>query len=285
MKDIVILPAWHRDDFLAATCHYIKKAKFADQHHYLFMLDRGHTQGVFAVANEFPLDKTVILQQRHSTAGNTFNVLEGYKQGIATGLKLEAELIYLIEEDIFVGEDFFDFHRRTQQQFDSFCVSAVRNQNDKDDLNGGPELVYCKNIYQSLGVSWKPRVLQTVLTHAKNDYYRNRKNYLLRNFPKSRFGSGWDEQDGLINRLVELKNHKCLFPFVPRAFHAGFTGYNRPGNNLPGTLANRVQKLLTMTDDEMNAYARSIKDIKREPLTDYGIETFQMAQSGELSSS
>ena len=193
--------------------------------------------------------------------------------------KYEGNLIYLIEEDIFVGKDFFDFHERVQTKYDSFCVSAVRNQNDgrmlTGELGSNPADVYKFGKFQSLGLSWKPQYLSKVTQHAKIEYYCSMERYLSRTFPQSSFGTMWTEQDGLINRLMEAGHYDALFPTVPRAYHAGFVGYNRQGAELAGSLEDRIKVLKSMTGDEMNAKANTYKDITPIDLSvDYGVTEY-----------
>jgi len=49
--------------------------------------------------------------------------------------------------------------------------------------------------------------------------------------------------------------NRCIFPHVPRAYHAGFYGYNRPGVR-PPTHEARVLKLrkIVFDKEQMKAY-------------------------------
>lgn len=47
---------------------------------------------------------------------------------------------------------------------------------------------------------------------------------------------------------------------MPRAYHAGFTGYNRSGSTLPGSVEDQARRILTMTGDELNAASQSYRD-------------------------
>jgi hypothetical protein len=202
-------------------------------------------------------------------------VLEGYKFAVEASHECESKLVYLIEEDIWIAKDFFDFHETVQSQFDPFCLSAVRCQNDSAEYPKEPDSVYYHNTFQSLGLSWKLDKLKLVAQHAKPEYYRNMKGYIRALNPKSVYGTNWTEQDGLINRLVESSDVKCLYPYVGRAYHAGFVGYNRRGVPLDGTLEERVATLKSMTQDEMNERAMEYKDIKPiDLLIDYKVKQF-----------
>ena len=97
--------------------------------------------------------------------------------------KYEGNLIYLIEEDIFVGKDFFDFHERVQTKYDSFCVSAVRNQNDgrmlTGELGSNPADVYKFGKFQSLGISWKPLAIRKDTLVSKSTLLRSSLDHLI----------------------------------------------------------------------------------------------------------
>jgi hypothetical protein len=265
MKNIVLIPAWRRADFLTVCTERILAANGADRNVYVFSLDRTYSSEVDLVARGFPLEKVIRYTPHHRFAGNSFNVLEGYKLCNMIAPKHLSRLVYLIEEDIFVGKDFFDWHERVSEQHEAFCYSAVRNQNDermtKGEMGCNPSDVYRFGKYQSLGVSWRPNHLAEVIQHAKMEYYSANERYLMRKFPKSAFGSMWTEQDGLINRIMEAGVHTAIYPTVPRAYHAGFIGYNRKGSQLPGCLEERVALLKSMTAEEMNAKADIYKDI------------------------
>lgn len=275
MQNLVLIPCWRRDDFLAVTLEHIVNANRADQYCYIFLVDRGFSPNVLGVIESFPLCKDVRIMNPHRYIGNSYNVLEGYKYALELTPQCESELIYLIEEDIWVGKDFFDFHETVQSQYSPFCLSGVRCQNDPTQYEQNPAAVYHHHTFQSLGLSWKPKNLKLVADHAKPEYYRNMKGYIRAMAPNSKYGTSWSEQDGLINRLVEVNNVQCMYPYVGRAYHAGFVGYNRRGRPLEGSLEERVQTLKTMSKEDMNERAIEYKDIESIDCSiDHGVKEF-----------
>jgi hypothetical protein len=243
------------------TLKYITLAEKSDENCYIFLVDRGYDEEILDVINAFPLNKSITHRPFHSFLGNSYNVLEGYKEALAISKSCQSELIYLIEEDIFVGKDFFTFHKQVQKDFNPFCVSATRNQNDSNTYPSEANKVYYFDSFQSLGLSWKPDKLEFVVEHATPVYYRNVNWYIRTKFPNSKYGTQWSEQDGVINRVLEKQTDKMLYPYVPRAYHAGFVGYNRKGQPLSGSLPQRIAKLESMTAEEMNNMAEVYKDI------------------------
>ena len=53
-------------------------------------------------------------------------------------------------------------------------------------------------------------------------------------------------------RIIEAIGWHTVYPFGPRAYHAGFVGYHHKGATLVGTVEQRAATLLRMTD-ELNA--------------------------------
>jgi hypothetical protein len=267
MPNLVLIPCWRRADFLAVTLAHIRNANRAAEYRYIFLVDRGYSGEVRQVIRSFPLRYEVQFAPQHPYEGNSFNVLEGYRRAVETSAKRGSRLIYLIEEDVWIGKDFFDFHEAVQSQFDPFCVSAVRSQNDATGREQDPAAVYYHAAFQSLGLSWKIDRLREVTKHARPEYYSDMWGYVQDLACGSAEARHYPEQDGLINQLVDLNGLRCMYPFVPRAFHAGFVGYNRPGRPLEGPLKQRAASLIAMSADEMNDRASKYKDISPINLT------------------
>jgi hypothetical protein len=99
-----------------------------------------------------------------------------------------------------------------------------------------------------------------IVRHEKSEYYENMVGYCQKLWPESSIPPGHAEQDGLINRIRETLKGQTVYPEKPRAFHAGFHGYNRKGGKLTGTVQQRSAKILSMSSEEMNALAYSMKD-------------------------
>lgn len=220
-------------------------------------LDRGSARECRQVAEGFRDDfARLYLRQveHHPYRGNSRNVVSG----IHDALTLNGDLVHVVEDDIMVALGYFRFHEAMHTATPgTFAVSACRNQN----LDGPePGHAYRHGSYQSLGVSFRPDVARRVAAHDTPTFYSNMVGYCRRNFPESAIPAGHAEQDGLINRIRESVNGVTVYTSRPRAFHAGFHGYNRPGRELDGSIERRAERILSMTSEEMNAMAGSIKD-------------------------
>lgn len=258
--EIVLVPAWRRADFLLAT---LKRLLLAwDENLELWIcLDRGASTDVRTVARDHVATHGGRMREvAHRYRGNSFNVLTAYLE--AHGQRPLPELIHLVEEDIFVARDYFVYHRAAHALCpDAFCVSAVRNHNATDPVSVDSTAVYLHASYQSLGVSWRPRQLARVILHARAAYFSDPVTYCWLVFPEYVHGHDFAEQDGLIRRVLEMCGGRMVFPVVPRAYHAGFEGYNRRGQPVRGMDVNtRARMLLAMDDAALNAHARSHPD-------------------------
>lgn len=267
MKEIVIIPAWRRPDFLKAA---LTRLLVADDGipEYWICLDRGYLATLFPVTSWFKKQlgrRARIGARMHVYKGNSYNVLMSYRDALAEG----ADVVHLVEEDILVGADYFDFHRRAHELApDTFSVSACRNQQfvmghepPEDDT-----AVWRHAAYQSLGVSFRRERLRAVLPHLKPAYFSKPVAYCRNWFPHTAINPSNAEQDGLLHRLSENAGLSSTYAAVPRAYHAGFTGYHRRGKLPPGGVDARAERILTMSAQELNERAGSYPDHATIPL-------------------
>lgn len=220
-------------------------------------IDRGGKRECAQVAESFSERFAhIYLRQveHHNFHGNSRNVISGIKDA----LLFDGDLVHVVEDDVMVALSYFHFHEAMHATVPgAFAVSACRNQN----LEGpAPGSAYCHPSYQSLGVSFRPDVVRRIAVHDTPSFYSDMVGYCRRKFPKSAIPAGHAEQDGLINRIREGANGVTVYTSRPRAFHAGFHGYNRLGRRLNGSIERRAERILSMTSEEMNAMAETIKD-------------------------
>lgn len=221
-------------------------------------LDRASDPECRAVAETFSRRfASIYLREMHNHAyrGNSYNVISGIKDC----LKLGGDLLHIVEEDIFVARGYFRYHEAMHNAAPTaFAVSACRNQNQIKPVS---EAAYLHPSYQSLGVSLRADVAEKITPHDTPLYYGNMVGYCAKVFTGSIIPPGHAEQDGLINRIREAGCGRTVYTTRPRAFHAGFHGYNRPGTQLTeGTVMQRAARILAMTSEEMNALAGELKD-------------------------
>ena len=261
--DIVIIPAWARPGFLAVTLEQIEKADGFRSLFYLFNLDVGYNPEIEVVIMDFIKQTNVqfeinrVLPTGYTVGKQSFALMCGYQWAID---KLEAQYIHLIEDDIFIRQDYFRWHYAVHADCpDIFCSIASRNNNANDPVNGREDGYYLKGgDYQSLGVCWSRRSLAHVLSYVEDAYFRDPVSFCAENFPNSKIGRFYAEQGGLIRRILEKKGAMVAWPHKPRCFHAGFEGYNRRGKEiLPLELNKQVEfiKKVCFSDEAMRQMA------------------------------
>jgi len=181
--------------------------------------------------------------------GNSANVLEALKLAGS----LAGEFVFLVEDDVIVADDLFRWSYAVHRQEEPFASVAVRNTNGGAPANtpDDPEAFYLsQRDYSSLGVCLPLAAVDEIVKHALPEYFSNPIGYCMAMFPHSRLNKIHAEQDGLIRRIIERDALHVAWPCRPRAFHAGFVGYNRAGQHLKGSLQARCEQLRGMIADK-----------------------------------
>lgn len=262
MRDVVLIPAWRRPEMLVHCLLNIMRAEEADRLHYIFRFDQGHSAELYDAIKvsgfAFSHEITQTPRTYYRIAKQSFSLLTGYHLAAQKSLKL----VYMIEEDVMVGTDFFRWHREVHEANPQlFCSSAVANPNRHVKVHGELEEYYLTTAdYCSLGVCFsKDMLIKHVLPAATQKYYVNPIDECKRQFPTSPFGSSFAEQDGLIRRVqwrLGLE-HPIAYPYRARAYHAGLYGKNR-GQGPTGSLEKRLQYVadIIYSDEAMRTFAK-----------------------------
>jgi hypothetical protein len=244
---VVVIPCWRRPEFLWHCLDNLAQAEGVEDVRIVIRPDTGFAVDNLDVVREFSQRLPTIDIQYPTPAPyrrtkQSANVLLGYLAAAANARRY----VFLVEEDIMVARDFFRWHREAQVAAGRalFCSIAVRNPNRRvsvpDEVDG---FYLSSDDYCSTGVCFEKSVITSLLApHIRLAYFRRPKRYIRQQFPNSGIGLGFVEQDGLIRRIEESSALPIAWPCVPRAFHSGFYGYNRPGG-LPGSLRSRVTTL------------------------------------------
>lgn len=254
MRDIVLVPTYNRPEYLLLCLERILAADGGsekevwvqhDTHQNIPSADLSLTREVVCRFE----GKFAYLRYGerlpHGYYGNTFSTMEMYKQACET----DARFVYLVEDDVHVGVDFFRWHESVQGSGTYFCsVAWSCRRNPKAVLSDDP-LGYIETScdYASVGVCWRRESLERVAHHACPAYYANPSEYLRKAFPDNPIpGWKWTEQDGLIMRLLLQPgaSNVVAWPSRPRCAHVGLHGYHRPhGPRFIGDLDSRATQL------------------------------------------
>lgn len=251
-RDILLLPCWRRPEFLWHCLDNLTRAAAFESVHLVFRLDSGfwpdNLEVIRSFADRLPSYEIQPAQPcPYRRTRQSANLLLGYLHAASVA----ARYVFLVEEDVMVARDFFTWHRAVQTAAGPlFCSIAVRNHNRHVQVSAEPDGFYLsQGDYCSYGVCFDRRVLlELVRPHVNIAYFRRPKRYLRRHFPDSAVGLGFVEQDGLIRRIQESASLPIAYPCLPRAFDAGFYGYNRPGG-LTGSADERRMKLAEVIYD------------------------------------
>lgn len=280
MKTIVVIPCWRRPGHLAALLHTIRGARGFTHNLYMFTVDRGYDPDILDVINEFSGDKIVTLRD-HRYPGTVCNILSAYREAYVLALAREIEYVALLEEDLLVTEDIFEYYadafELVARDPSHVGVSACRNQNTLDgrmplsqtnvarvDSVMRPRAiaadvaetaaVYTHRSYQSIGSAVTTAFLPKIIEHAKSEYYSNQIGYCTRELASDLPDAG-ASQDGLIHRIIRREGLAMIYPLAPRAFHVGWYGINRHGLPFDVPWRAAAPHILTMTADQMNERA------------------------------
>jgi hypothetical protein len=248
VRDVLVLPCWRRPEFLWHCLDNLTRAEGFGDVHVLFRPDTGflpdNIDVIDAFADRLPsfqisLPPPCPFRRTKQSA----NLLLGYLHAAAeTG-----QYVFLVEEDTMVARDFFRWHRAVQAAAGAlFCSIAASNINRSVPVPDDPGGYYLSSgDFGATGVCFDKSVVQNLIApHVSMAYFRSPKRYLRSSFPTSAVGLGFVEQDGMLRRIQEGSKLPIAYPCVPRAFDAGFYGYNRPGSPT-GSLQDRVQRLAT----------------------------------------
>ncbi|HLK70577.1 MAG TPA: hypothetical protein VKT19_01375 [Steroidobacteraceae bacterium] len=247
-RDVVLIPCWRRPEFLWHCLDNLSRAEGAGQLHVLFRADTGHDPAIHEVVAEFAprfasheINEPVRCPYKRTR--QSANVLGGY----LLAAQLSRRYVFMIEEDVMVARDFLRWHYAVHAaQPRLFCSIGTRNTNRQVPDSAEPEIYYLTSQdYCSLGVCFERSVINTLIApHVTRAYFAHPRRYCAREFPASRIGLGYVEQDGLIRRVQEREAASRLiaYPYRPRGFHAGFIGYHRPGS-IPGSLPQRIRQV------------------------------------------
>ena len=252
MQDILIIPTYDRPEMLWLCLEFLAASPESNSVQVRVVVDAHVNQPppprteILEVLEKFPqLSLQVGFRPSHQFPGNSFNVLMAYRDAYET----EAELIFMVEDDVLISPDFFDWHRCHHAITPLACTIGVQNPGH--------------GAYASLGVCFRREFFRLLLPHCRAAYFQNMRNYCRSYFPASPFDC---EQDGLLARL--LKDYPVLWAKTPKAQHVGWYGYHRKKSIRPtGTLEQRFEQVKATLRSEvaLSSLMKDFGDIRTLP--------------------
>lgn len=291
--EIVNVIAWRRPDFLLATLMRLARADEPGLH-YRINVDHDPDPKIFRPIGWFAdtvARGRIELFERDpiQDQGPTRNMLQALHESLEYG----ADLVHLVEDDVFVSTGYFTYHRSAHELApDAFCVTACRPDLDADSV--GPENAHqatLRALAPTVGTSFRADRLREILDYLPMSYLEDRVGHLHRTFPQHPCAPHlWSGIDGALGRVRHHTGKLTVFPEVGRAYHAGFIGagcedeacgddttrdgYNngphRHGTGLTGTAEERAVQLLKMRAEDFNARAGIQDHVWFDPDVDYG---------------
>jgi hypothetical protein len=233
MKDICILVGWQRPEYMELCLERIVLAEGSENLLYYVLLDNGFDPKYLDLFKSFPYEHILIKREKsgYKLGKQSYNVISGL---LSASISTD-KYVYYVEEDILISKDFFTYCNSALKE-DAMCVLGSRDNEDLKyqgcDVNG--YYFGGKKSYQCWGSAWKKEnLLKYLQPHYVTDYFYDPISYIRNNFPNNEYGTRFCEQDGLTKRIMMQNDLRCIFPVVPRCYHAGFYGYNRPGIRPP----------------------------------------------------
>jgi hypothetical protein len=245
----VLIPCFRRPEFLQATIDRIHEATGAAQYQYIFRLDQGFDPMCEKVIStfQFPHQVTYTPRTSYTITKQSYSVLTGLQMAART-----SELVFLIEEDVLIGRDFFQWHEHIHAHQELFSSHANKNINSTSREGQWDDYYLTTGDYGSIGTCIPSAVINKHINpHINPNYFRQPWHYIKAKFPTSTLGTSFVEQDGLIRRIQPTTDLQQAYPctfelddllYGPRCYHAGFYGKNRP-NSISGNYEQRKQKV------------------------------------------
>ena len=227
--NVCVIPAFNRPEYLHICLEFIQKADGAENLVYIFALDRGANPENEKIINKFPFKKFTVAPHLviNGIAKQSFNVLNG----LIAGANMSDELVFYVEDDVFVGKDFFTFSEKIHKKEKGiFCSILSHNVNGHDKTINDLNAYYTKKTHEYCGIGscYKAKaLLKYVRPDFNKNYFNQPLTYVKIHYPKSVLDNLFCEQDWLIRRILEYNGLSVAFAHVPRCFHAGFYGYHR----------------------------------------------------------
>jgi hypothetical protein len=242
MRDVVIVPCYERPEYTRLCLEYLSRARGIENKEIWIFLDN-HRETDFrkifdAQQPNLKYASFVNCQLPHDTYGNSKNLLDGLKAAYDSG----AQRIFLVEDDIIVAPDIFEWHEEILDTVDPFvsCATAL-NKSAHFQINGQFAMrESCKN---------PDAYLEAIGPYSSHAAAFKRKNlgrlveYLIETAKLLSWASG-DEQDIRTQQYLRQIKKTSAWPYVPRAYNVGVYSYHiNTGRKLSGTLEEKAQAL------------------------------------------
>ena len=263
MRDVVIVPCYERPEYSRVCLEYLSRARGIENKEVWLCQDQ-HMGNVEAMPEMQPVahfgrlafprfDYQWILA--HNTYGNSKNLLDALKRAYDAG----AERIFLVEDDIMVAPDFFEWHEAVLEEVKPLvsCATSL-NRSAHFQINGPnamDESIKNPNAYKKV---WGP-----YSSHAAAFNKKDLGELLVVINQQLEWGE-WrsgKEQDILIQHImgmISFPNGGSVWPYVPRAWNVGLHSYHiNTGMKFNGILEEKCDALRRAITDPVKLQSMS----------------------------
>jgi hypothetical protein len=232
-KSVVVMPTLKRPEFLALALEKLSEtpeANSLDVRIYLDTCSDKRLEEVAFVRDTYLPTAEIFRAGLHVMAvSGCWNILHALKEGYETG----AEYVFLVEEDVMVRPNFFQWHYQAQSEDDYFVTCGRRIRQRTTDYFTNP------------GSCYRRDKLALVMPHIRMEYFADNAGYVEKHFPHMDDAGVLD--DGLIRRVMRSVDGKvkCATPSV--AVHQGFHYFGHfDRSTTHGTIEERIVQLREM---------------------------------------
>lgn len=254
--DLVIVPLWRRAGFAEACLRRLGRV-MDNGVRVMISVDCGYDEDTLGVAKKFvherPGRATLAVRDIDYPSGS-YNVFTAMRE--ALDWVGPEDLVHVLEEDIFTGLGYFEYHRTVHRMVpDAYSVSACENIFLPDDarIPWIDDAAYLSGAFQVWGSSYRPGRVESILKRLRPGYFSDMGVAVGEEFGEENMLRTGALYDGVMaNDMAELKLH-VAFPFVARAYHAGFGGLSYGDTSVDGSPNEQAEAILAMSGDELKA--------------------------------
>jgi hypothetical protein len=254
--DFVIVPLWRRAGFAEACLRRLALAMDGGVR-VLLSVDCGHDEETLDVAREFAAKqpgRAQLAVRDVDYPSGSYNVFTAMRE--ALGWVGPDDVIHVLEEDILIGRGYFGFHRSAHRITPgAYSVSACENifLPDETRVQQRENSVYLSGAFQVWGSSYRPDRVEKILKRLRPEYFADMGKAMAAEFGEANMLRTGALYDGVMANDLAQQGMHVTFPFVPRAYHAGFEGLSYGDMALTGPAGEQAEAILGMSGDELKA--------------------------------
>lgn len=247
MRDVVIIPCYERPEFTKLCLKYLSQARgIQDKEVWLCQDNHGGDKEAEILMAMFPVADygfklfgwerfRHIGIEGHNTYGNSHNLINALRAAYES----RAERIFLVEDDIIVAPDIFEWHEEILNTAHPFVSCATSLNRSAHFQINGPQVMDERIPDPS---AYK-QVIGPYSSHAAAFERFGIGDFLKFVAKKNPTWQSGVEQDLLMQQFLSSSGQRSAWPVVPRAVNVGWFSYHITGRKFTGTLAEKSEEV------------------------------------------